>query len=66
MENLIGRPEHAELENRLAAGLDNWLAITGDRFLPGEDHLREMGLVDAWNSRELSLHPGNPRLIKKD
>jgi arylsulfatase A-like enzyme len=47
-DNLINRPEHAELQCELDARLDRMLAQAGDEFLPGEKYLERWGYeVDA-------------------
>jgi arylsulfatase A-like enzyme len=46
--NLVGRPEHAELQARLDALLRRKLAAAKDEFLPGSDYIARWGYkVDA-------------------
>lgn len=49
-DNLVGRPEHGELEARLDADLDRWLERAGDDFAPQEVLWERFGYeVDEWN-----------------
>lgn len=43
LENLVNRPEHADLQARLDAQLGRMLDETNDAFLPGEDYIAQWG-----------------------
>ena len=43
MKNLVGVAAHADLEKELEGKLQAKLKETGDRFLPGEQYLKEWG-----------------------
>ena len=43
MDNLIGRPSHRAVQERLEARLRHWLAAMGDEFLPGTEYMRRFG-----------------------
>ena len=43
MDNLVGKPEHAELQAELDAWLQRRLDAMGDAFLPGMDYIRRWG-----------------------
>jgi arylsulfatase A-like enzyme len=43
-ENLIDRPEHADLQNRMEEKLQARLREQGDAFLPGQVYLEKAGL----------------------
>ncbi len=46
--NLVSLPEYADVQRRLDAQVDEWLARTHDEFKPAAQHLAEWGyLVDA-------------------
>jgi arylsulfatase A-like enzyme len=47
--NLVGKPEHADLQKALDAQLDKMLAVRKDKFLPGEDYIRQRGYKTAKN-----------------
>jgi arylsulfatase A-like enzyme len=66
LDNLVGRPEAAEVQRRLDAALDRWLHATGDPFVDGLELIRRLGLAAAWNARERALHPEAPRLVPED
>lgn len=56
--NLINDPGHKKLRKELEAKLQAWLKKLGDKFLLGEQHLAELGLLDAWKARERHFHGG--------
>jgi arylsulfatase A-like enzyme len=60
MDNLLGRAEHRELAERLAAELGTWLERTHDPFLPGAPLLERFGLAQAWAEREQQMRPRRP------
>jgi len=48
LENLVGNPEHAELQAELESWLQRKLAARGDEFLPGAEYVKRWGYtVDA-------------------
>lgn len=63
LSNLIGSPSLGEMQGRLADLLHTMLDEVGDRFLSGPDHLRDLGLADLWNTRELDMHADAPDLL---
>jgi hypothetical protein len=58
MRNLCGRAEAQEIQDQLEAELVEWLARTGDEFLPGTTHVDRAGLE---NYLELQRPIGNVR-----
>jgi arylsulfatase A-like enzyme len=52
MHNLAHEPEHAALLGELEAELQGWLARLGDKFMPGEAHIRELGQAEEWQIRQ--------------
>jgi len=42
-DNLIGKPEHAKLQAKLDAALQNILKQNNDKFLPGGDYIKQWG-----------------------
>ena len=59
--NLIDEPDYKELRAELEAELQGWLGRIGDKFLPGLDHIRELGLSELWNVSEQKFGGRNPR-----
>lgn len=45
LDNLCGLPQHAALQSRLEAELQEWLARLDDEFLPGDTYLQRDGLT---------------------
>ncbi|MHC4716082.1 MAG: sulfatase/phosphatase domain-containing protein [Planctomycetota bacterium] len=43
LENLVGRPDMADVQADLEAALQAKLDATGDEFLPGEEYVRQWG-----------------------
>ncbi|NOZ19779.1 MAG: sulfatase [Planctomycetes bacterium] len=64
LNNLIDDPASQDLRSRLESDLQYWLGRTGDKFLAGEDHLRELGLGELWNESEKILGGKRPRWIR--
>lgn len=64
MRNLVDDPASQEVRSSLEAELQYWLGRTNDRFLKGEEHLRELGLGELWNESERHLSRRNPRWIR--
>jgi arylsulfatase A-like enzyme len=56
--NLILDPAHNKLRKDLEVKLQAWLDKLGDKFLLGEQHLEELGLLEAWKARERHFHGG--------
>jgi len=56
--NLINDPGHKKLREELEAKLQAWLKKLGDKFLLGEEHLAQLGQLDAWKARERHFHGG--------
>jgi hypothetical protein len=52
MRNLAHEPGHEALLAGLEAELQGWLARLGDKFMPGEAHLRELGQAEEWQIRQ--------------
>ena len=66
LDNLVGRPEAAELQRRLDGAVQHWLQATGDPFVEGLQLIERLGLATLWNARERELHPKAPRLIEHE
>ncbi|HEO70870.1 MAG TPA: DUF4976 domain-containing protein [Candidatus Hydrogenedentes bacterium] len=49
--NLIDKPEHKALQDRLEADLQAWLKRMGDGFFTYEEHLRALGRWEAFQER---------------
>lgn len=64
LANLIGRPEAADLEQRLDARLRERLDAIGDSMRPWQDLIRGMDLAGAWNAREQALHGRKPETMR--
>lgn len=52
MHNLAHEPGHEAVLAELEAELQGWLARLGDRFMPGEAHIRELGQTEEWQIRQ--------------
>jgi len=63
LHNLIGDPKFAGLREELEGELQRHLNRIGDRFLPWQEHIKELNLQDVWRRREEYMHPKNPRLL---
>jgi arylsulfatase A-like enzyme len=50
--NLAYAPETAVLREQLETELQSWLARLGDRFAPGDEHLRDLGQAEEWQIRQ--------------
>jgi arylsulfatase A-like enzyme len=51
LENLVGKPEYADIQSELDAMLNRKLEETGDRFLTAEEHISQWGYkVDKNNT----------------
>lgn len=62
--NLIDDPSYSKVKEQLKDRLRKWLVKTDDEFMTGFEHVKELGLSEFWNKREMELHPDNPGLIK--
>jgi arylsulfatase A-like enzyme len=56
--NLINDSAHKKLRGTLEDKLQAWLKKLGDRFLPGEEHLKQLGLLEAWMDRQRHFREG--------
>lgn len=63
LENLVDRPDTADLQRSLDATLSRWLRATDDPFVEGRELIARLGLAPLWNARERELHPHAPRLV---
>lgn len=52
LHNLAHEPGHEALLDALEAELQGWLARLGDKFMPGEAHIRELGQAEEWQIRQ--------------
>ena len=52
LNNLIDDPDAAGLRSRMNAELKRQLERAGDEFLPWQEHIRQLGVVQEWNLRE--------------
>ncbi|MCZ6677715.1 MAG: sulfatase [Candidatus Poribacteria bacterium] len=59
--NRIADPAYQSIRDELEAELRGWLRRIGDRFLPGLDHIRELGLAELWNISEQRFGGNHPR-----
>ena len=51
-KNLIGREKEEETRKHLEEELQDWLKRLKDPFCSGEEHLRSLGLLEAWQERQ--------------
>lgn len=51
LHNLALDPEHKSLADRLEQELQDWLERLDDRFLPGEEHICQLGQWEEWQIR---------------
>jgi len=63
LRNLIDDPNSISLRTELERELQRHLNQIGDGFMPWQDHIKELGLQEAWRKREAFMHPKNPRLL---
>ncbi|MBI1926389.1 sulfatase [Candidatus Poribacteria bacterium] len=61
LRNLIDAPDYRAVRNELEAELLVWLNRIEDRFLPGLEHIRELGLAELWNISEQKFGGKKPR-----
>jgi arylsulfatase A-like enzyme len=64
MTNLVAQPEAAEWVRRLDARVLRAFEEIGDPVRPWQESLREMGLVEAWNTREEHFHGRSPGVAR--
>jgi arylsulfatase A-like enzyme len=61
MCNLAHKPAYRDLLESLERELQGWLARLGDRFVSGEEHLRETGRWEEWLIRQEHFHGTSAR-----
>ena len=61
MNNLIDDDNSQSIREELDAELEQWLTRINDPFLPGLEHIRELGLSELWNISEQRLGGRKPR-----
>ncbi|RKU24172.1 sulfatase [Candidatus Poribacteria bacterium] len=61
LNNRIDNPDSQDLRAELETELQEWLTRTNDPFLPGLEHIRQLGLSELWNISEQGLGGKNPR-----
>ena len=61
LNNLIDDENSQDLRAELEADLQQWLTRINDPFLPGLDHIRQLGLSELWNISEQRFGGRNPR-----
>jgi len=64
LRNLAAEPSAAALRADLDAELEGWLERLDDPFLPWQETVRRLGMVEIWNERERRMHPDAPRLVE--
>lgn len=64
MSNLVNNLAYAEIQQALDVELDAQIAVIGDLPLPGPELLRQLDLVELWNTRELLQHPDDPQVVR--
>jgi hypothetical protein len=52
LHNLIHEPGHEPLADELERELQGWLERLDDGFLPGDEHIRRLGLWEEWQIRQ--------------
>jgi arylsulfatase A-like enzyme len=52
LRNLALEPGHEALIERLEGELQGWLARLDDEFLPGDEHIRQLGQWQEWQIRQ--------------
>ena len=61
MNNLINDADSQGLRAELETELQEWLTRVNDPFLPGIEHIRQLGLSELWNISEQRFGGGKPR-----
>ena len=61
LNNLIDDEDSQNLRDELETDLQQWLTRINDPFLPGLDHIRQLGLSELWNISEQRFGGRNPR-----
>jgi len=52
MQNLAGRMDHQETRKYLEEELQEWLNRMKDPFVTAKEHLKDLGLLEAWEERQ--------------
>jgi arylsulfatase A-like enzyme len=63
-KNLFHDKGAVRLRRELECEVQGWLQRTGDEFLPWQEHIRELDMVEEWNERERQRHPQAPELVE--
>lgn len=63
LHNRIDAHDFLSTQAELCTVLRRRLREIGDAFHSGPEHLREQGLIELWNNRELDRNPENPQLL---
>ncbi len=61
LNNLINNQNSQQLKTELEVALKRWLIQINDPFLPGLEHIRQLGLSELWNISEQRFGGRNPR-----
>ena len=61
LNNLIDDQDSQVIRTELEAELQEWLTQVNDPFLPGIEHIRQLGLSELWNISEQRFGGGKPR-----
>jgi arylsulfatase A-like enzyme len=56
LHNLSAQPGNDRLEAKLESELQTWLTRLRDSFLPGTEHIRQLGQEEEWLVREEHFH----------
>ena len=65
LNNLAEKEEAKDLKDYLENILQDLLRKANDEFLPWDEHLRKLGLVNAWNINEKYLGGKHPRFLQE-
>ena len=65
LNNLAEKERAKNLRDRLENILQDLLRKTNDEFLPWDEHLRKLGLINAWNINEEYLGGRHPRFLQE-
>lgn len=63
LSNLIDDPKFAGVREEMEVELKRHLKRIGDKFMPWQEHIKELNLQEVWHRREEYMHPRNPRLL---
>ena len=57
--NLAANPDYQSVVDNMEQKLQFWLNKVGDRFLTGEEHIKESGQFEEWQIRNEHFYGGH-------